>query len=192
MKASNAGELDSFGLHAATSGGTIVGGAYQERSDATGVNGDQANDNAYASGAIYAFSPDSDGDGVADPADNCPAAPNPAQEDADGDRIGDACDPPDERPNPPTVLPETTITRVPTNPRPNRTHFNFVSSVPGSTFICQVDDDAAKACTSPVVYRHLSRGRHTFSVAAVDPAGKVDPTPATASFKVRRAGGRRR
>ncbi|MBN1773820.1 MAG: thrombospondin type 3 repeat-containing protein, partial [Deltaproteobacteria bacterium] len=36
---------------------------------------------------------DADGDGVADPFDNCPTIHNPAQEDADGDGLGDPCDP---------------------------------------------------------------------------------------------------
>ncbi len=36
---------------------------------------------------------DADGDGITDPADNCPTDANPAQEDTDGDLIGDACDP---------------------------------------------------------------------------------------------------
>lgn len=35
---------------------------------------------------------DSDGDGVPDGEDNCPATVNPNQEDADGDGVGDACD----------------------------------------------------------------------------------------------------
>ena len=35
---------------------------------------------------------DTDGDGVADSADNCPATANANQLDTDGDGIGDACD----------------------------------------------------------------------------------------------------
>ena len=36
---------------------------------------------------------DTDGDGISDAQDNCPAIPNPAQTDTDGDGIGDLCDP---------------------------------------------------------------------------------------------------
>lgn len=39
--------------------------------------------------------PDQDGDGVHDFADNCPKVANPDQADSDGDGIGDACDNPD-------------------------------------------------------------------------------------------------
>jgi len=35
---------------------------------------------------------DADGDGVADPSDNCPSAPNADQADEDGDGTGDACE----------------------------------------------------------------------------------------------------
>ncbi len=38
------------------------------------------------------FSPDTDGDGILDPGDNCVDTPNPDQTDTDGDNIGDACD----------------------------------------------------------------------------------------------------
>ncbi len=36
--------------------------------------------------------PDADGDGIADPADNCIAVANPSQQDTDGDLYGNACD----------------------------------------------------------------------------------------------------
>ena len=36
---------------------------------------------------------DSDGDGIIDGQDDCPAIPNPAQTDSDGDGMGDLCDP---------------------------------------------------------------------------------------------------
>jgi hypothetical protein len=85
--------------------------------------------------------------------------------------------------------PETEITRVPVNPRPERTHFNFRSSEPGSTFECQLDEGAPKPCDSPVVYRRLTRSRHTFSVFAIDRFGNADTSAATASFRVRRARG---
>ena len=41
------------------------------------------------------------------------------------------------------------------------------------------------ACASPITYRHLRRpGRYRFAVRAIDPAGNVDPTPATVKFKL--------
>lgn len=44
---------------------------------------------------------DTDGDGVADAEDNCPAVANASQADEDGDGIGDACDEPDTTGDPP-------------------------------------------------------------------------------------------
>ncbi len=55
VKASNTGAGDQFGAGVAIFGDTLVVGAPKEDSDATGVNGDEANDNAPDSGAAYVF-----------------------------------------------------------------------------------------------------------------------------------------
>lgn len=55
LKASNPGLGDYFGLSVAISGDTIVVGAPGESSAATGVNGNQANDDAGDAGAAYVF-----------------------------------------------------------------------------------------------------------------------------------------
>lgn len=55
LKASNAEQSDHFGTSVAISGDTVVVGAYREESDATGVGGDQNNNNAIRSGAAYVF-----------------------------------------------------------------------------------------------------------------------------------------
>ncbi|MBI5764610.1 MAG: FG-GAP repeat protein [Planctomycetes bacterium] len=55
LKASNTGASDYFGCSVAMSGDTVVVGAYGEASNATGVNGNQANNGATNSGAVYVF-----------------------------------------------------------------------------------------------------------------------------------------
>ena len=55
LKASNTGGDDQFGYTVAVSGDTVVVGAYREDSNATGVNGDQANNSAIQAGAAYVF-----------------------------------------------------------------------------------------------------------------------------------------
>ncbi|MFZ5819187.1 MAG: S-layer homology domain-containing protein [Chloroflexota bacterium] len=55
LKASNTGEGDFAGFSISSSGDTIVVGAFSEDSNATGVNGNQADDSEPAAGAVYVF-----------------------------------------------------------------------------------------------------------------------------------------
>lgn len=55
LKASNTGFFDHFGRTVSVSGNTIIVGAYQEDSDATGLNGNESNDNAENAGSAYIF-----------------------------------------------------------------------------------------------------------------------------------------
>ncbi|MFT7663467.1 MAG: hypothetical protein ACI87A_001692, partial [Planctomycetota bacterium] len=55
LKASNAGASDEFGGAIAIEGDTIVVGASVESSNATGVNGNEADDSAFRTGAAYVF-----------------------------------------------------------------------------------------------------------------------------------------
>jgi hypothetical protein len=55
LKASNTGAGDEFGFAVAISGDTVVAGAAQEDSNATGVNGNQGNNSTPNSGAAYVF-----------------------------------------------------------------------------------------------------------------------------------------
>jgi hypothetical protein len=55
LKASNTGASDSFGISVSISGDTVIVGAYGEDSNATGVNGNQANNLISGSGAAYVF-----------------------------------------------------------------------------------------------------------------------------------------
>ncbi|MEO0017776.1 MAG: hypothetical protein RLZZ522_1059, partial [Verrucomicrobiota bacterium] len=55
LKASNAGASDFFGRSVAVSGDTVVVGAFLEDSNATGINGNAADDTALSAGAAYVF-----------------------------------------------------------------------------------------------------------------------------------------
>ena len=61
IKASNTGAGDRFGLSVALSGDTLAVGAELEDSNATGINGNQADNSAGSSGAVYVFKRDSTG-----------------------------------------------------------------------------------------------------------------------------------
>lgn len=57
VKATNTGKYDGFGISLALTqdGANLVVGALGESSNATGINGDSANDSAYRSGSVYAY-----------------------------------------------------------------------------------------------------------------------------------------
>jgi Big-like domain-containing protein len=81
--------------------------------------------------------------------------------------------------------PDTTISSGPASPTAGTTAtFAFASSEGGSTFQCRLDGTVATACASPKTYSGLAEGAHTFTVAAADAAGNVDPTPASYAWTV--------
>ena len=57
LKASNTGAADWFGNSLAVAGDTLVVGARRENSAATGIDGNQADNSAPDSGAVYVFQP---------------------------------------------------------------------------------------------------------------------------------------
>jgi hypothetical protein len=84
-----------------------------------------------------------------------------------------------------TTPPVTTLTNAPSKvTAATSATFQFTSSEAGSTFQCSLDGATPTDCGSPQTDTGLSDGAHTFSVTATDPAGNVDPTPATASWTV--------
>ncbi|HEY1540449.1 MAG TPA: calcium-binding protein [Solirubrobacteraceae bacterium] len=92
---------------------------------------------------------------------------------------------------PDTTPPDTTITAGPADGAVIDTDapgFSWISSEPNSTFACTVDGEAVPSCEQAFA-SGASPGPHTFSIAAIDPAGNRDPTPATRSFTVKLSGG---
>ncbi len=62
--------------------------------------------------------------------------------------------------------------------------FTFHGSDTNDTFQCSLDGAPWASCASPQQYSSLAEGAHTFQVRAINAAGEVDPTPASASFTV--------
>lgn len=80
---------------------------------------------------------------------------------------------------PDTTRPRTTMTKHPAKTTTKRkAKFTFISDEAGSTFICKLDKQKAKPCTSPKKVKKLKPGKHKFKVVAVDPSGNKDRTPA--------------
>jgi hypothetical protein len=111
--------------------------------------------------------------------------------DADGDGFGDVSQ--DLCPTSATThaacggdAPDTTVARAPKNKSTKRkVKITFSSTIAGSTFTCAVDKSAAKPCTSPFK-KKFKVGKHTVVITATSPAGIVDATPVTVTFKIKK------
>jgi hypothetical protein len=88
-------------------------------------------------------------------------------------------------PEPDTIAPETQIDSGPTGTTSDSTPtFGFTASEGGSTFKCSLDGGPFIGCTSPTTTAELPDGFHTFAVAASDPSGNTDPSPAARAIVV--------
>jgi hypothetical protein len=111
--------------------------------------------------------------------------------DADNDGFGDEtqdCDPADPNRAEDCAPPETVITLAPKNKTRNKTAtFHFSGSDTGTVarFECSLDGGPFAPCNSPHVIR-VKKGRHNFSVRAVDESGNVDASPASDRWKVKK------
>lgn len=79
----------------ATLSASLAGYAVAEAGNITGNPG-QTTANINLALTPAQIGPDSDGDGVEDSDDNCPAVANAQQQDQDGNGVGDACEPEDD------------------------------------------------------------------------------------------------
>jgi CSLREA domain-containing protein len=83
----------------------------------------------------------------------------------------------------PPAIPDTTLSARVRKAKRKAT-FTFGSGDAGATFMCKLDKRPFSPCTSPITFKHLRTGKHTFMVEAVDAAG-TDPSPATFRFKLK-------
>lgn len=85
------------------------------------------------------------------------------------------------------LTPETLITFGPAaKTRKKKVVFRFADTTgqPGSSFICKLDRQRWKGCSSPARLAELKVGRHTFAVKAVNAVGTAEEQPAKRRFKV--------
>lgn len=80
------------------------------------------------------------------------------------------------------IRPQTKIVRG--SSLRHATRFAFRSDQAGSAFLCKLDGKPFDLCRSPKRYVGLAPGKHVFWVRAVDPAGRVDLSPAKKKFVV--------
>jgi hypothetical protein len=72
----------------------------------------------------------------------------------------------------------------PANTSSSNATFDLGSNEAGSTFECRLDGGAFAGCITPASYTGLADGDHTFDVRATDPAGNVDTSPASYTWRI--------
>jgi CSLREA domain-containing protein len=81
--------------------------------------------------------------------------------------------------------PDTTIASgPPATTTSTDASFTFTSDQPGVSYECSLDGAAFADCETPHEIADLTVAAHELQVRAVDPAGKVDPTPAVYAWTV--------
>jgi hypothetical protein len=86
--------------------------------------------------------------------------------------------------SPDTTPPDTMVVGSGTTLGGRWREISFISTEEGSSFACRFDGRESFPCASPLILRHLGPGPHNILVAAIDPAGNVDQTPAVYRFRV--------
>jgi hypothetical protein len=86
--------------------------------------------------------------------------------------------------------PDTAITGGPANGAfalSASARFSYSSTAPGSTFLCKLDSAGRSCGTSSVTFTELSQTTHSFTVAARDSQGDIDPSPTARTWTVPRS-----
>lgn len=84
-----------------------------------------------------------------------------------------------------TKAPQTTIATSPSSTTDSTPTLTLRADQAGSTFQCKIDKQAWKACKQRWTTSKLSKGKHALAVRATDPAGNVDPSPATRKITIK-------
>jgi hypothetical protein len=111
-------------------------------------------------------SPDGDGDGVCDAADDCPTIADPAQADSDGDMIGDGCDPCTNTLPVIATKAKITIQKLATPPGDDKFKFTGYMTVPTTPAIDPLNNNGVR------VLLHDSAGGTVLDVSI--PGGAYD------------------
>jgi hypothetical protein len=94
-------------------------------------------------------------------------------------------EPPKRAPNPRTFFLQRPSKVIRTHHRQAKAVFRFGSNESDVSFVCRVDGSFFRPCSARLA-RRFALGWHVIKVAALDPAGNGDKTPAGYSFKVKR------